>query len=141
MSINKFFASSDLSKLTVGVSTNLKEFLKVNGSYIETNNIDVGESVFKVLTDSTQEYTVLLGNFMNIHVYYICSSYCVECYFPQNCSACENSSELVNGICESLDSVEVTNDPVEVIDSTNLPTNVCVQNKFNEKGICEIYCD
>lgn len=86
--IPEFIASADLEKLTFGAGSEVVEYSKVNGSYLETDRMEAGVLVSAIKGDSAMDYVILLGGNRDIYVFYQCSSFCVDCSFPNNCSAC-----------------------------------------------------
>ena len=96
-------------------------YTKVNTTYeVEFTNSTDSSILSFIIDDDRLYYTVVSASF-NILTFYSCPTGCASCYFPNNCSQCEQGYVLKGTYC--------------------FPTpTVCVRNIALKINVCQEYC-
>ena len=112
------FAEENSIMVYGGIKGRLRLFERVNGTYEFQGNTKIGAYIYEVKLEPGGLYFITVTNTPAIEVMYNCPTVCLNCTFPNNCSACINGYHLEGVQCRQ--------------DYTH-----CVQNRMIKDNICE----
>ena len=104
-----------------GIRGRLKTLEMVNGTYELKESHNIRAFLYEVKMEPEGLYSIIITNTPSIEVMYRCPAECLNCSFPNNCSACVAGYHLEGVKCKK--------------DYTN-----CVLNRMLKGDICEEYC-